>query len=198
MRNLFSAALLSVLLLTSKTFALGDPRPLFEAIKNAGVDYVVVGAVCEQATKALMQKQYGPQFTVLTGVEYARSQGSTLGELDVVVVRNADQKVLLVGEVKCWKDLKAAKKKANDQRQRIITNLKNANGLHLACLDKTCHFNAKNFDQVQRFISISQDGGRQFGFELDLPYSLEQLMTVREALIKCQRNGDCKRPSSPR
>ncbi len=178
------------------SFALGDIRPYFAYLQDSGVDYVVVGAVCEQVTKVLMQKQYPyPTFSVYTGVEYSRPGGSTIGELDVVVVRNADQKALLVGEVKCWKDLSAAHKKAMDQRQRIMANLKKGGNIRLRCLDNTCNYNTSNFDQVQRFISISQDGGRQHGFDIDLPHSLEQLMGLRDALMKCQAHGPCKKPT---
>jgi hypothetical protein len=196
-KRIISSFVLAATLFTSTmSFALGDIRRHFAYLQNSAVDYAVVGAVCEQVTKVLMQRQYPqPVFSVYTGVAYSRPNGSTIGELDVVVVRNADQKALLVGEVKCWKNLPAARRKAMDQRQRIMSTLKQGANVELKCLDNTCKFNTRNFDQVQRFISISQDGGRQHGFDIDLPYSLDQLMGLRTALMKCQASGQCMKPT---
>jgi len=181
--------------LMAVTAQAGDIRPLFQALHDSGEKYEIVGTVCEQVAKLMFEKTYpAPAHKVITGIAYGQRGGRTIGELDVVVFDTRTQKAMIVAEVKCWNKLDGARKKANEQRARFIATLQRLPQFDLACTDHSCAFRKENFTNVQKFMSISQAGGEKFGFEAVLPYSLQELMSLREMLLKCQNSGACQRP----
>ncbi|MFV8257224.1 hypothetical protein ACNQKP_05445 [Bdellovibrio bacteriovorus] len=187
--------LLSTLLSVSTAQA-KDIRPLFEALADSGARYEIVGTVCEQVAKLNLEQDYpAPDYYVVTGIYYGNKK-HVIGELDVVVFRSNDNKAVLVGEVKCWTNLSSARSKAMDQRQRFKAALSNGGGLIMGCTSQQagCSFSKKNFKAVEKFVSISQDGGEKRGFDMTLGYSLEEMMDLREQLMQCQQRGECERP----
>lgn len=170
------------------------PLPqVFEALRSSGEKYEIVGTVCEQVAKLKMEESFpAPRYSVLTGIAYNIGP-ETVGELDVVVFENSTKSAILVGEVKCWSSLSGAIRKARDQRQRFLSTLGSGRPMNFACTNRTCNFTRQNFKSVEKFIAISQAGGRNFGFDMDLDYSLDELMKLRQQLLTCQSRGQCAR-----
>jgi len=166
----------------------------FRALKDSGVDYQVIGAVCEEVARLRIQEEYGSKYVVVTGVEYGDAN-RTIGELDVVVFENATQKVVRVAEVKCWKDYKGALAKARNQRQRFITNLESGKTLYFEALHNDYKFKKEQFVGNKTFQTISQKGSKAAGFDVELPYELKELMQLRQMMIDCQANHQCKEAS---
>jgi hypothetical protein len=52
------------------------------------------------------------------------------------------------------------------------------------------------FSHIERYLSISQQGGESAGFDIALDYTLDELMALRETLIVCQQKGECV-PAAP-
>lgn len=183
------------LLLSVSTAQAKDIRPLFEALADSGENYEIVGTVCEQVARLNLEKIYpAPDHYVMTGIYYGNKK-RVIGELDVVVFRAKDNKALLVGEVKCWTSLGSARSKALSQRNRFIESLANGGGLIMGCTstEKGCSFSKNNFKAVEKYVSISQDGGETTGFDMTLGYTLEEMMDLREQLIQCQQRAECRR-----
>lgn len=167
-------------------------QPLFEALKNTGVNYKPDGTVCEQIVILQMQQTYPvDQYTVTAGVEYEIGDG-TLGELDLVIQNKATQQVELVGEVKCWRDFGSAMDKAKVQRDRFLWNLTQfPDKITFVAHDKSLQFTEANFHGLNKFIFISNIGGVRKGFDLEIPYNLPETRELQEALVHCQNKGLC-------
>lgn len=166
----------------------------FAALKNSGTDFTVIGVICEQVAKLELEETYpSTKYTVETGIQYGDGRRA-FGELDVIVFEKATGRAVLVGEVKCWKDLNGALRKASKQRQRFLSYI-NSNA-KLVFMNTT---NYRNYDQdqfegIRQFVSIAQKGAESAGFTDELPYSLEELMGLRQRLMDCQHAHECKRP----
>lgn len=164
----------------------------FHALGQLPVNYFDTGAVCEQVAKQELMKSYPePGFEVVTGISYGH-KAATVGELDVIVFANSTKKAILIAEVKCWNKLAKAHAKAVAQRQRFLEALQRLPNMILH--SKTQAYSVTQFQDIERFISISQLGGEENGFEMTLPYSLEDLMNLREKLLQCQNQHLCAQP----
>lgn len=173
-------------------------QPLFEAIKNAGVNYKPDGTVCEQIVVLQTQQSFpADRYAITTGVEYEIGDG-TLGELDLVVVNRETQRVELVGEVKCWHDFGAAMDKAKYQRDRFLWHLTQfPEKITFIAHDPTFKFTEASFHGLNQFIFISQVGGVKKGFDQEIPYNLEEMRELQEALVRCQNSRACPLDKAP-
>lgn len=90
--------------------------------------------LAEQHAAALYNKNYSPaDYTVLRNINYAKRRGkhpgATLGELDILVLRNGE--IVEVAEVKYTNSNAAkARRKGRDQLQRFVMN----------CVLRKCYF----------------------------------------------------------
>lgn len=170
----------------------------FAELKNQGRNLQDTGAICEEVARLEMQRQYGHQFEVLTGIEYSGQSGS-IGELDVVVFNRRNYQVVLIGEVKCWKDMEEGLRKAHDQRQKFFKIMNSMRTIYFhAKDDSSVRFSKQQFSQNPRFVSIAQKGGVSVGYDFEFNYSLAELMELRNLILRCQSSGACKRPSNYR
>ncbi|MBS1970517.1 MAG: hypothetical protein JSU04_09420 [Bdellovibrionales bacterium] len=180
-----------VLVLLSLTANAAPIQDLFEQLRDSGLNYEVVGTVCEQVSRLELQKAYpASQYEIINGIEYGDAT-RTIGELDVVIFEKTTKKAVLVGEVKCWKDLKSAIAKARDQRLRFQKSLSKDIALH----DYQADYDKSQFSNVQKYVAIAPKGAKAAGFEMDMENSLSELMQLRDMLIKCQYQGQCAAPS---
>ena len=164
----------------------------FRELKDSGVDYQVIGAVCEEVARLRFQEEFpSHKYGVVTGVEYSDGH-RTIGELDVVVFENTTQKVVRVAEVKCWKDTNGAIKKAHNQRQRFIRTLQSGKQTYFKSLHSDYKFKKENFVSNKEFMAVAQKGSKSSGFDRELPYELDELMKLRQMMIDCQKNRECK------
>ncbi len=167
-------------------------QPVFEAIKNSGANYKTDGTVCEQIVVLQMQQTYPKdQYAVTAGVQYDIGEG-IVGELDLVIVNKSTQAVELVGEVKCWHDFSAAMDKAKYQRDRFMWNLTQfSEKMVFTAHDPAFQFSEAQFQGLNKFIFISQIGGVRKGFDLEIPFSLQETRELQEALVRCQNSRVC-------
>jgi hypothetical protein len=183
-------SLIISLLISLQVFAgIGED---FRALKDSGIDYEVVGAICEEVTRLRFEEEYpSNQYAVVTGVEY--SDGNrTIGELDVVVFKNSTQQVIRIAEVKCWKNTKSAMAKARDQRQRFLRTIQSGRQTFFKSLHSDYKFKRENFVGATDFIAVAQKGSKESGFDRELPYELKELMQLRKMMLECQSNHQCK------
>ena len=174
------------LILSLNAFAAPLPE-LLEELRDSGVNYEIVGTVCEQVARIELYKTYpASEYEIVNGIEYGDNT-RTIGELDVVVFKKSTKQAVLVGEVKCWKDLSAARQKAMDQRQRFIKSL----GKNIELHTEDASFNKSQFKGVQKFVAIAPQGSKAAGFELEMENSLHELMELRRMMLQCQNDGQC-------
>ena len=185
-------------LLLSPSASAGDIWPLFHELKRSPDSFEVTGVVCEEVAKLELEKEYDPaHYDVVTGVAYKKG-GKVIGELDVVIFRKSDGEAVVVAEVKCWKKLGAARKKAREQQERFRRTMdESTQGLRLYDVhDPSIIYRPTQFDGNPEMFAISQDGGESAGFEMTLDYSLAELMHLRELVLGCQRSNKCKGPAA--
>lgn len=183
----------SLFVVLSSAVALAGLGDDFAKLKqNPRVDYEVVGAVCEQVAKLRFEEEFpAGRYTVTTGVEYGDGR-RTIGELDVVVLENLTSRVVRVTEVKCWKSLSGALKKAQEQRARFIRTLKSNLPIKFKSLSSNLQFKKENFANVSEYGSMAQKGSKSAGFDRELPYELKELMQLRLMMLQCQQSGQCR------
>ena len=187
----FLSAIISLFMSLQVFAGLGED---FRDLKDSGIDYEVVGAVCEEVTRLRFQEEFPVnKYAVVTGVEYGDGN-RTIGELDVVVFENTSQKVVRVAEVKCWRNTNGAMAKARDQRQRFQRSLASGKQIYFKSLHSDYKFKKDNFVGTKEFLAVAQKGSKVSGFDIELSYELSELMKLRQMMIDCQNSNQCKRP----
>lgn len=181
------------------TFQTGNLDWAFERLKDIPEDYHDQGAICEQVARLKLQTGYPPsQYRIETGLKYMNEFHQTVGELDVVVVQEDDNQAVLVGEVKCWKNIGDALPEAKHQRTRFVDFMNSGRPIRLHPKPyRRWNLSSIRFDLKPRFILISQDEDRWSGpshFDLTLGYTLNEMHQLRARMIECQLQGDCARP----
>lgn len=167
----------------------------FNQLKHSGVNFEPSGTICEEIARLRFAEKYPePNFRVITGVTYS-SEEKMLGELDLVVFDNATTDAKLIAEVKCGQNARMNYKKAQAQRKRFLDNIKLPQALKFVWLkNKAEPFKKTQFKKAKNFLSIAQQGTHDDGFQVELPYTLDELMTLRSDLMNCQASGDCTKP----
>jgi hypothetical protein len=164
-----------------------------DQLKNIPISYEASGTICEQVARLEVMKQYPDnQFETVTGIAYGDSQ-RTIGELDVIVFNRTTNMVVIIAEVKCWKDLAAAHTKALAQRTRFLNSMRSSKAFKL--FSPTQAYSKQQFMAPDlQFITISQAGGLDYGFTYALEHSLNELMSLRTLMLRCQSDNLCARP----
>lgn len=162
----------------------------FELLSYEKTDFEPVGAVCERVAVREVEPSYpSSNYEIKNGIQYDEHK-TTIGELDVVVFNKLTGKVEAVAEVKCWRSFPGALKKAKEQRMRFLTYLNK----NIVITDKEQNKYSKNdFNNIQKYFSISQDGGVNQGFDFELSLDFKELMELRKRLLDCHAEGRCPR-----
>ena len=183
---------LFVSLFASITFAV-PVEDYVQILKDVPMSYEPAGAICEQVAREEMKAHYPVnQYDIVTGIAYGE-RGRTLGELDVIVFNRTTNTAVMIAEVKCWKDLNAALSKALSQRKRFITNIRANKNLLMVGNGRT--YSSQQFrDSNLIFTTISQAGGKDFGFDYALEHDLHQLMYLRGLTLRSQSDGTSENP----
>jgi hypothetical protein len=160
----------------------------FELLSFEKTDFEPVGAVCERVAVREVESMYSSaQYEIKNGVQYDEHK-TTIGELDLVIFDRSTGKVEAVAEVKCWKSFQGALKKAKEQRMRFLTYLNK----NIVIKDKEDKKYSKDlFKNIQKYFSISQDGGVNQGFDFELSLDFKELMELRKKLLDCRAEGRC-------
>jgi hypothetical protein len=104
---------------------------IYKKLKNSHIDFRAQGTICEQVARLDFEKEYPPpHYQVETGITYADESDRVLGELDLVVIDADQQRAIAIAEVKCWKNLKRAKRKAQKQLERLQSVLDQHQNVH--------------------------------------------------------------------
>lgn len=171
-----------------------DLQEDYELLKDSGTNFQVIGVICEQVARLELYETYSPdKYDIETGIAYG-DRKRTIGELDVIVFDRASKKAVVVGEVKCWKDLAGAHRKAMKQRERFMNQINSDARLEFRSTTTGQVYRQEQFEGIKEYISISQKGGEAAGFTHDLDYSLEELMDLRRQIISCQKAHKCAAP----
>jgi hypothetical protein len=185
-------AVLGTFVVLFSIFAHADLQQDYLELKDHGRSLQDTGTICEEVAVLEMQRQYGPQYTVLSGIEYG-DQNRTIGELDLIVFDKNTNQAVLIGEVKCWKSMGGGLRKAHEQRQRFLQSLSSNKPLKFRLKDDpSIPFTKDQFTDAEEFISIAQKGSISSGYDMELEHSLNELMTLRDMIMKCQKSGSCK------
>lgn len=162
----------------------------FELLSYEKIDFEPVGTVCERVAIREVEPIYpSTNYEIKNGIQYDEHK-TTIGELDVVVFDKTTGKVEAIAEVKCWRSFKGALKKAKEQRMRFLTYLNK----NIVITDKDEKRYSKDvFKSIQKYFSISQDGGVNQGFDFELSLDFKELMELRKRLLDCKAEGRCPR-----
>jgi len=166
---------------------------LFNILKGHPQNYEVFGTVCEEVARLRLYKEFPSSlYHITTGIEYG-TPTRVIGELDVIIFRKSDKEAILIGEVKCWKNLKSARKKANIQLTRFINTIKkNTPLLFRDATYKNHIFYREQFDEHPDLIAVSQsDPGAPQLFDLTIGIDLAEATELRSLLLTCQQRGKC-------
>ena len=164
----------------------------FHELKHDGVDYTVFGTICEHLAVKQLQAEYpADEYRVTSGIVY-KDSGRTLGELDVIVFRRSDDEAVVIAEVKCWRNLSSARRKANEQLSRFTGHMARQTPIQMHDVDdRSVAYEPCQFDEQPETLKISQKGGEQYGFDRALDLTLPQVKDLRIRLMSCQSRGDC-------
>lgn len=162
----------------------------FELLSYEKTDFEPVGTVCERVAVKEVEPLYpSSHYEIKNGIQYDEHK-TTIGELDVVVFDKSTGKVEAVAEVKCWRSFQGALKKAKEQRMRFLIYLNK----NIVITDKDEKRYSKDvFKNIQKYFSISQDGGVNQGFDFELSLDFKELMELRKRLLDCRAEGRCPR-----
>lgn len=170
----------------------------FAILKKVPRDYNDAGSLCEEVARLDMQRLYpAPQFEVEVGIAY-EDEERVLGELDVIIFDKNMNNVYKVAEVKCWKDVRGGLEKAHEQRLRFIKAIHSKSVLQFRSTSSDRVYDANQFENITDFISISQKGSQEIGFDVELQYTLAELKQYRKDMIRCQSRGECASPYNKR
>lgn len=160
----------------------------FEVLSYEKTDFEPTGTVCERVAVREVESLYpSSNYDIKNSIQYDEHK-ITVGELDVVIFNKENNKVEAVAEVKCWRSFQGALKKAKEQRMRFLTYLNK----NIVITDKDNKVYSKDvFKNIQKYFSISQDGGVNQGFDFELSLDFKELMELRKRLLDCRAQGRC-------
>ena len=160
-------------------------------LKNIPADYKSFGTICEQVARLRLKEKFDSRkFQFLVGLEYRNSQ-RVLGEIDLVVVSKKSQKVKIVGEVKCWRDLKAAARKAKKQLNRFFNSIKSMEKIFFYPKERvSIKFKKEDFLNARRML-FSQKVDGDNPFENNIGLTLNEVKKLRKKIQACQSKKEC-------
>ncbi|WP_413578332.1 hypothetical protein ACLVWU_07300 [Bdellovibrio sp. HCB290] len=184
---------LFAVIFSSFAFA-GDLNAAFDSLKNLGTNFEPDGAVCEELEKVRLGQIYpADKFLISGDIEYSTGK-ETIGELDTVVIDRSTGKVVLLGEVKCWKNMEDGLMKAKSQMLRFFWNLeKHPNSLRFTSYGDT-NITAAQVPLNTPFYTVGPQGSVAQGATFELNLTLKETQHLRMMLLKCQQNGECPSP----
>jgi len=185
--------------LSLNTLAHADESSDYNKLSDIPAKYEVFGTICEYLTKLRLEERYpASTYDIEVGIEY-RQGGRVVGEIDVVVFRKKDREAILVGQVKCRQNLSSARGQAQEQNQRFQKTMSKRDARnHRVTFRSTSNphlvITESQMDEVDTYITASQDGGIKHGFSMTVGHDLQTVAALRERLLGCQSRGLCPKP----
>jgi hypothetical protein len=144
------------------------------------------GSVCEELAVLKMSHFYDKnRYDIESGILYTDGSGKLLGEIDLAVIRKDDKEVKLVGEVKCRKNTIRAKSHAESQLTRLKGFLESQQSSKLDFFlssHREIHFKPEQFLGSLKYVTISQKGGAESGFDMELGITLSEVRILHKML----------------
>lgn len=177
------------------TLGFGQPgyqEPIDHSLQGTGEENMELGRVCERVARTDLAKTYPSSlYFIENGVFYgdARRPGNVMGEIDVVVLDRITDQVILAIEIKCWShNQRKAFLKADSQRSRFLSALLSRN---LEIWSPSRRYSMKQFKTITsvNFKLGAPRGMRIHGFEYELPYTMDQLLELRDRSLRDQLIG---------
>ena len=164
----------------------------YEDLKAVPADYRNFGTICEYVAALRLKKRFDPKvYGIDIGVEYLDGR-RVVGELDVVVYRHKDKKVVLISEVKCRRHFGKALSKARSQLKRFASTIARSRSVKFRTTTaSSVQFVGSQFDGPIEYISTAQFPCTKHGFDLGLNLTHAEVTQLRERLIDCQRRRQC-------
>jgi len=194
-------ALLPLLLISMlhASHATADVESDYERLSRIPARYQTFGTICEYLTMLRLEEAYpADEYDIEVGIQYEVG-GRVIGEIDVVVFREQDHEAVLVGQVKCSRNMGSANRHAREQNDRFFKTMARAENQHEEVLFTSTskpelEITDDQMDEVKSYITASQDGGKKHGFTMTIGHSLATVVDMRNKLLACQADGDCPRP----
>ncbi|WP_413560237.1 hypothetical protein [Bdellovibrio sp. HCB209] len=184
---------ISALLVSFNVFAANWDED-FQELKSVPRSYADSGAICEEIARLDIKKQFpAPQYHVEVGIAYGDTK-RTIGELDIVIFDLNAQRVVRVGEVKCWKSMSGGLQKARDQRGRFLSTIHSNRPVYFKSTSTGQQYDQSWFKGINDFITIGQEGTTNHGYDQEIGYSLNELHQMTDDMIQCQKQGECAQP----
>jgi hypothetical protein len=132
-----------------------------------------IGFLLEELVRFDLQKEWDPQIYDITGgLELYAPNGFSIGEIDILVMRKKDKKVMLIGEAKMWRDLPAGLIKAKSQLKRLKDAIENKKYSNLYFKpDPALALDSSIFDGPVLYKTYSSKGGVEVGFDKEIDIS---------------------------
>ena len=155
----------------------------FERLKDDPINLSNHGYLCETlAVEHMMEKYDEKLFSVHSGLVYHGKRG-IIGELDLVVTRNDNQKVVMIGEVKCKSRVFSALKKAKGQLQRFVSSIRPSKNKIYFSYPYDYVFKLKDFNHKYKRSYVSYLGTVKKGFTDELAMTFESIKILHRKLV---------------
>lgn len=132
-----------------------------------------IGFLLEELVRFDLQKDWDPKIYDITGgLELYAPNGFSIGEIDILVMRKKDKKVMLIGEAKMWRDLPAGLIKAKSQLKRLKDAIENKKYSDLYFKpNPSLPLDSSIFDGPVLYKTYSSKGGVEVGFDKEIDIS---------------------------
>jgi hypothetical protein len=175
-------------------------RAYFDQIKDLDFDYGKLGSVGEGLALVQFRAKYAddPNVECFSGLHYEGTDGSTAGELDLIVWRRDTKQALAVYEVKVSDNLEGALHKAHSQLRRFQGHVQSRaiTRFNYPTEDSRV-FRAEQFDGVQTYGVIGSRGAAALGYEVELDVSRAEAAQLQKALLHYRKpQGQSSRSSA--
>jgi hypothetical protein len=153
------------------------PAPAFRV--EANIVYFIPYKDPEDITATEAFKKKKPSLQMRKLKRRQEKRVVLLGDLDIVVVRNSDQKVVAIAEMKCRENLSLGFEKASYQKTKFFNQLELENEMKF-----TGGMTRDQFSASTPFVLVSQKGGRLTGFDFEIDLDMNDLRELRKRVIK--------------
>jgi len=129
-----------------------------------------IGFLLEELVRFELRKTWDPEkYEITGGLELYAPTGFSLGEIDILVLRKSDNKVMMIGEAKMWRDLVKGLEKAQSQLARLKASIaeKKWSTLYFKP-DPKRNLTADIFDGDIKYMTFSSRGGVAVGFDQEV------------------------------
>jgi hypothetical protein len=135
-----------------------------------------IGFLLEELVRLELRETWNPEeYEITGGLELYAPTGFSLGEIDILVMRKSDSKVMMIGEAKMWRDLEKGLEKAKSQLARLKNTIEEKKWSRLYFKpDPKRVLDASIFDNNIQYLTFSSKGGVAVGFNQEVNISTSE------------------------